>query len=116
MKKFLLVVFAWFAFMGLAFAATPVDLNSANQTQLEVVKGIGPVKAKAIVEYRTKNGPFKSVDDLQKVTGFGKASVGKLRSEVTVGGAKSADVSASDAKAADTKAADVKADTKKIGK
>jgi len=116
MKKFLLVVFAWFSFMGLAFAATPVDLNTANQAQLESVKGIGPVKAKAVIEYRTKNGPFKNVDDLQKVTGFGKASVGKLRSEVTVGGAKSADVKASDAKATGTKAADVKADTKKPGK
>jgi competence protein ComEA len=116
MKKFLLVVFAWFSFMGLAFAATPVDLNSANQAQLETVKGIGPVKAKAVIEYRTKNGPFQSVDDLQKVTGFGKASVGKLRSEVMVGGAKAADVKASDAKAAGIKAADVKVDTKKSGK
>jgi len=116
MKKFLLVVFAWFSFMGLAFAATPVDLNSANQAQLETVKGIGPVKAKAVIEYRTKNGPFKSVDDLQKVTGFGKVSVGKLRAEVMVGGAKAADVKASDAKAAGIKAADVKVDTKKSGK
>ncbi|MEN6586503.1 MAG: ComEA family DNA-binding protein [Sulfuricella sp.] len=116
MKKFLLVVFAWFSFMGLAFAGAPVDLNAANQAQLESVKGIGPVKAKAIIEYRTKNGPFKSVDDLQKVTGFGKASVGKLRAEVSVGGAKTAEVKASDAKKAGTKAADVKADTKKAGK
>jgi len=116
MKKILLVVFACFAFMGLAFAGTPVDLNTASQAQLESVKGIGPVKAKAVIEYRTKNGPFKSVDDLQKVTGFGKPSVGKLRSEVTVGGAKAAEVKASDAKAARTKAADVKVDTKKAGK
>ncbi|MFN3396964.1 MAG: ComEA family DNA-binding protein [Sulfurimicrobium sp.] len=111
MKKFLLVMFAWVSFMGLAFAAPPVDLNSANQAQLESVKGIGPVKAKAIIEYRTKNGPFKSVDDLQKVTGFGKPSVNKLRAEVTVGGAKAADL-----KAPGTGAADMKADMKKTGK
>jgi len=116
MKKFLLVVFAWISFMGLAFAAPPVDINTANQAQLEAVKGIGPVKAKAVIEYRTKNGPYKSVDDLQKVTGFGKASVGKLRSEITVGGAKSTAVKASDAKAAGTKAADVKVDAKKSSK
>jgi competence protein ComEA len=116
MKKFLLVVFAWLAFMGLAFAGSPVDLNSANQAQLESVKGIGPVKAKAIIEYRTKNGPFKSVDDLQKVTGFGKASVGKLRAEVTVSGAKAADARASDARMTGNKAADVKAGTNKAGK
>ncbi|KAF0148448.1 MAG: competence protein ComEA [bacterium] len=41
--------------------------------------------AKAIVEHRQKSGPFKSVDDLDKVKGFGKASVDKLRSELTVG-------------------------------
>lgn len=111
MKKLLLVLITWFAFMGLAFAGTPVDLNSANQAQLETVKGIGPVKAKAIIEYRTKNGPFKSVDDLQKVTGFGKKSVDKLRAEVAVGGTK-ADVKASDARATGTKAMDVKKSTK----
>lgn len=116
MKKLLLVLFAWFAFTGLAFAGTPVDLNSANPAQLEAVTGIGPVKAKAIVEYRTKNGPFKSVDDLQKVTGFGKKSVDNLRSEVTVGGAKAADIKASDAKTAGTKAADVKTETPKTVK
>ncbi|KAF0148449.1 MAG: competence protein ComEA [bacterium] len=42
--------------------------------------------AKAIVEHRQKSGPFKSVDDLDKVKGFGKASVDKLRNELTVGG------------------------------
>jgi competence protein ComEA len=111
MKKFLLVVFAWVSFMGLAFAAPAVDLNSANQAQLESVKGIGPVKAKAIIEYRTKNGPFKSVDDLEKVTGFGKLSVNKLRAEVTVGGPKTANL-----KAAGTGTADVKAGGQKTGK
>lgn len=65
-----------------------VDLNTANQSQLESVKGIGPAKAKAIIDYRTKNGAFKSVDDLDKVTGFGKATIAKIKAEVSVGGAK----------------------------
>lgn len=108
MKKILLVLFACLTFMGLAFAGAPVDLNSANQAQLETVKGIGPVKAKAIIEYRTKHGPFKNVDDLQKVTGFGKASVAKLRDEISVSGAKPADVKASDARASGTNAMAVK--------
>ena len=107
MKKLLLVLITWLAFMGPAFAATPVDLNSANQAQLETVTGIGPVKAKAIIEYRTKHGPFKSVDDLQKVTGFGKKSVDKLRTEVAVSSAK-ADVKASDAKSSGSKAMEVR--------
>ena len=90
MKKLLLVLLMWFSVLGIAFAAAPVDINTANQEQLDSVKGIGPAKAKAIIEYRTKNGPFKSVDDLEKVKGFGKKSVDNLRSQVTVGGAKSA--------------------------
>lgn len=116
MKKLLLAVFACLAFMSLAFAGAPVNLNSANQAQLETVKGIGPVKARAIIEYRTRNGPFKSVDELENVSGFGKASVNKLRAEVTAGGAKAADVKASDARTAGSKAADVKVDTKKSGR
>lgn len=111
MKKLLLVLITWFAFMGLAFAGTPVDLNGANQAQLETVNGIGPVKAKAIIEYRTKHGPFKSVDDLQKVTGFGKKSVDKLRAEVAVATTK-ADLKASDARATGTRAMDVKKSAK----
>ena len=67
-----------------------VDLNTANQAQLEGVNGIGPAKAKAIIDYRTKNGAFKSVDDLDKVSGFGKATITKIKAEVSVGGAKAA--------------------------
>ena len=87
MKKLLVVLFACFAFAGLSFAAETVDLNTATQAQLETVKGIGPAKAKAVIDYRTKNGPFKSVDDLDKVSGFGKKTVDSIRSQVTVGGA-----------------------------
>ncbi len=62
-----------------------VNLNTATQSELESVKGLGPAKAKAIITYRDENGNFKSVDDLDKVKGFGKASVDKLRDELTVG-------------------------------
>jgi competence protein ComEA len=83
-KRLLVVLFACFAFSGLAMAA--VDINSATVEQLDGLKGVGPAKAKAIVEYRAKNGPFKSVDDLEKVKGFGKKTVDGFRAEVTVGG------------------------------
>jgi competence protein ComEA len=86
MKKLLLILLACFAFVGAAFAAQ-VNLNMATESELDALKGVGPVKAKAIVDYRTKNGPFKSVDDLEKVPGFGKKTVDALRAEVTVGGA-----------------------------
>lgn len=68
-----------------ASAWAAVDLNLATQSELESVKGIGPAKAKQIVEYRQKNGPFKNVDALAEVKGFGKASVAKLKAELVVG-------------------------------
>ena len=82
MKKLLLVLIALFAFSGMAMAA--VNLNTASREELEAVKGIGPKKADAIIEYRTKNGLFKTVDDLKNVKGFGDKSVSSMRSELTV--------------------------------
>ena len=98
MKKLLLVLVACFAFAINAFAA--VNINSASQAELETIKGIGPAKAKAIIDYRTKNGAFKSVDDLDNVKGFGKKSVDKIRNDISVSGATSA-APATPAKAAD---------------
>lgn len=72
----------------LSFSAlAAVDINSATQSELEAVKGIGPAKAKALVEYRQKNGPFKDLDTLAKVKGFGKASVAKLKDQLSVSAA-----------------------------
>jgi len=65
-----------------------VDINTATQSELEAVKGIGPAKAKAIVEHRNKNGAFKNLDALAEVKGFGKASVAKLKGELSTGAAK----------------------------
>ena len=89
MKKLLLVL-ATLAAFSFSPAWAAVDINTATVAQLESVNGIGPKKAEAIVEYRKKNGPFKSVDDLDKVKGLGKASIDKMRSELTVGKAKKA--------------------------
>jgi len=62
-----------------------VNINTATQSELEAVKGLGPSKAKAIISYREANGGFKSVDELDNVKGFGKASVEKLKGEISVG-------------------------------
>ncbi len=70
----------------LSFSAwAGVDLNTATLSELEAVKGIGPAKARAIVEHRARHGPFKRVDDLAAVKGFGKASVTKLKGKLAVG-------------------------------
>ena len=85
MKKLGMVVVGWLLAMGLAFAQ--ININTASQDELDGLKGIGPTKAKAIVDYRKKNGSFKSVDDLENVPGIGPATLKDLRSEVTVAGA-----------------------------
>jgi len=88
MKKLLLALVSAFAFSVTAFAA--VDINTASQAELETINGIGPAKAKAIIEYRKKNGNFKSADDLDNVPGFGKKTVDSVRKEITVGNPKAA--------------------------
>lgn len=64
-----------------------VNINTATQAELETLNNIGPVKAKAIIDYRQKNGPFKSPADLEKVDGIGATTVEKLRGSVTTSGA-----------------------------
>jgi len=90
MKRFIALLVAGLASIQFAYAA--VNLNTASQAELETVKGIGPAKAKAIVEHRNKNGPFKSVDDLKEIKGFGDKMLSKMRPELTIagGGEKSA--------------------------
>jgi competence protein ComEA len=73
--------------INMAFAA--VNLNTATASDLDGIKGIGPSKAKAIIDYRSKNGPFKSVEDLKNVKGFGEKSIAKLKGELTVSGGES---------------------------
>jgi competence protein ComEA len=52
-------------------AATKLDLNTASVIHLKAIKGIGPSRAEEIVRYRSKNGPFASVDELSRVPHVG---------------------------------------------
>ena len=88
MKHILALITALFLSIGLSFAA--VNVNTATQAELQTLDGIGPVKAKAIIDYRTKNGPFKSIDDLEKVTGIGQSTLKDIRKDVTLTGASTA--------------------------
>ena len=60
-----------------------ININSATAKDLETLPGIGPVYSQRIIEYREKNGGFKTVDDLMKVKGIGTAKMSELRDRVT---------------------------------
>ena len=62
----------------------PLDLNTATVEQLQKLRGIGPVTAKAIVRFREKSGPFRRVEDLLAVRGITKKKLEKIRPLVTV--------------------------------
>lgn len=86
LKKLLLLLAALIVSMSTALAAT-VEVNNADQASLEALKGLGPVKSKAIIEERAK-GPFKDADDLaNRVKGLGPKSVAKLEAQgLTING------------------------------
>jgi competence protein ComEA len=66
-------------------AAGVVNLNNASEEQLEFLPGIGPQKARAIVEHRRAH-PFHKTDELLKVKGIGRKTFGRLRPYLTIVG------------------------------
>src|SRR5688572_12877674 len=55
-----------------------IDINSASAAELSLLPGLGPALAQRIVEHRTSNGPFSSVDELNRVKGIGEAIIERL--------------------------------------
>ncbi len=75
------LLLAWMIGAG---AAGPVNLNDADaETLAAEIVGIGPAKAAAIIAWREKNGPFRTVDDLLLVQGIGAATLEKNRDRLT---------------------------------
>jgi competence protein ComEA len=64
--------------------AVPVDINSATASELDVLPGVGPTTAAAIVAHRQQKGPYQTVDQLGDVRGIGPAKLEALRGLVTV--------------------------------
>ena len=80
------------AYMAMVLAAPPgvadtrpININTASAAELASLKGIGEVKAQAIVSHREKNGSFKSIDDLKAVSGIGDKLMEQLRPQITIG-------------------------------
>ncbi|MDO8845697.1 MAG: ComEA family DNA-binding protein [Methylicorpusculum sp.] len=78
--KYLLALSAFITFNAFA---EPVNINTADaETIANSLNGIGIKKAEAIIEHRTKEGDFKSVDDLAKVKGIGEKTVEKNKADI----------------------------------
>ncbi|HEX9810567.1 MAG TPA: helix-hairpin-helix domain-containing protein [Burkholderiales bacterium] len=86
MKWFHAAALSLFLAVSAVAQAAPVDINTADAKALaSAMTGVGQKRAQMIVDYRTKNGPFKSVDDLTRVKGVGQATVDKNRANLAVG-------------------------------
>jgi competence protein ComEA len=64
-----------------------VDIQSASAEELETLPGVGPARARAIIEHRTRT-PFRRAEDLMRVSGIGRATFRAIRSRITVGGVR----------------------------
>lgn len=77
-------------FSALTWAADPVNINTASAEQIAMtLKGVGPAKAQAIVEYREEKGEFVSVDELTQVRGIGPATLEQNRAFIVIDDAES---------------------------
>ncbi len=63
-----------------------IDINTAEWPELALLPSVGETLAQRIIDYRTTHGPYRSVDELQNVTGIGPKTMERLRRYVTVGG------------------------------
>ncbi len=61
-----------------------IDINTADEKELDSLPGVGPSKAKDIISYREKNGGFKSIEDIKNVKGIGESSFEKIKDKITV--------------------------------
>ncbi len=61
-----------------------ININTANQTELETLPGIGASTAKKIIEYRKEEGKFSSIQDIKKVNGIGESKYSKIKDYITV--------------------------------
>ena len=69
---------------GVSGATGLVNINTASAAELQTLSGIGPSMAQSIIDERTKNGAFASVDDLMRVSGIGEKKLAKIKDCICV--------------------------------
>ena len=69
---------------GVSAVDGKININNADQTQLETLNGIGSVKALKIIEYREKNGEFKIIEEIMNVSGIGEKTFDGLKDQIDI--------------------------------
>ena len=72
------------ASVGASVASDLVNINTANAAELQTLTGVGPSMAQSIIDERTQNGPFTSIDDLMRVSGIGEKKFAKIKDCICV--------------------------------
>ena len=70
---------------GAGASGAPVNINTATQTVLETISGIGPKTAQSIIEYREANGGFSRIEDILQIKGIGPKKYDAIKGQITVG-------------------------------
>jgi competence protein ComEA len=78
----LLVLFSFFS--AVVIASDTININTADEIELQSLNGVGSSTAKAIIEYRQINGPFNSASELVNVKGVGQKKIDKLIELISV--------------------------------
>ncbi len=73
-----------------------VNVNLANAEQLQLLPGVGPARAAAIIDYRKQHGPFRQIGDLEQVSGIGEKALGRMKPHCSVSGKTTARMSGPD--------------------
>ena len=61
-----------------------VNINTADLATLQTLSGVGPSTAQKIIDYRTANGKFKTIEDIKKVSGIGEKTFAKFKDKICV--------------------------------
>ncbi|WP_245984593.1 helix-hairpin-helix domain-containing protein [Biomaibacter acetigenes] len=61
-----------------------ININTASLSELDTLPGIGPTTAQKIIDYRTQNGPFKSIEDIKNVSGIGEKKFEQIKDKIKV--------------------------------
>jgi competence protein ComEA len=69
---------------GVETRAGLVNINTADLSQLDTLPGIGPVTAQKILDYRTQNGQFKTIEEIMNVSGIGQAKFENMKDKISI--------------------------------